>query len=82
MLFFFSFLIVPLISSLENTDVCVGAHQSVLDFSAVKCYSCCVHKLHVVLKTLQVVGKDKTGICLVKEASYANLVELWVLEPT
>lgn len=65
----------PLINSLENTDVCVGAHQSVLDFLAVKCYSCCVYKLHIVLKILQIAGKDKTSICLVKEASYVILAE-------
>lgn len=80
MLSFLKFM--PLINSFENPDVCVGAHQSVLDFLAVKCYSCCVHKLHIVLKILQVAGKDKTGIWLVKEASYRILAELWVLEPT
>lgn len=43
-------LFLPFINFLENTDVCVGAHQSVLDFLALKCYSCCVHKIHIVLK--------------------------------
>lgn len=59
---FFKFM--PLIISLENTDVCVGAHQSVLDFLAVKCYSCCVHKLHIVLKILQVAGKTRQAFVL------------------
>lgn len=75
--------IIPFLNLFEETDcLCWSAPSSARFLGSKMLFMLYIYKLHIVSKSFQVAGKDKMGICLVKEASYVISAESWVLEPT